>query len=344
MQRAANDDGAQVVGAESKRAVAGRGKAKEGDVMTQIAMEQVSRMGRVALALGGWAAERDVSLRSGSRVLAALQSLGVDVTAVDPRDQGVQALAEFDRVFIIVHGRGGEDGLLQGALEAMSVPYTGTGVLGSALSMDKVRTKLIWRGVGLPTPEFARLHAGCDWDALIEELGTPLMVKPSREGSSLGMAKVHSAAELAQAFQVAARFDSDVIAERWISGSEYTIALLGDRALPVIRLETPHEFYDYDAKYQAASTVYHCPCGLAPAEEKALQALALEAFQLAGGAGWGRVDLMCDAAGQPWLLEVNTVPGMTEQSLVPMAAKAAGISFEELVWQILRTSELARGV
>lgn len=310
--------------------------------MTSMTADQVKAMGRVALALGGWAAEREVSLNSGGKVLAALRKLGVDVTPVDPRDDGVQKLAEFDRAFIIVHGRGGEDGLLQGALEALGIPYTGTGVLGSALGMDKVRTKLVWRGAGLPTPEFARLHAGSDWDALINEIGAPLMVKPSREGSSLGMAKVQTAAELKHAYAVAARFDSEVIAERWISGPEYTIGILGERALPVIRLETPRVFYDYEAKYQAASTVYHCPCGLDAGAEEQLQALALEAFRLAGGEGWGRVDLMCDSDGEPWLLEINTVPGMTEQSLVPMAARAAGISFEELVWQVLRTSERAR--
>lgn len=310
--------------------------------MTTITPAQVEAMGRVALALGGWAAEREVSLNSGSKVLAALQRLGVDVTPVDPRDDGVQKLAEFDRAFIIVHGRGGEDGLLQGALQALDVPYTGTGVLGSALGMDKVRTKQVWRGAGLPTAEFARLHADSDWNALVAELGAPLMVKPSREGSSLGMAKVHDAAELQQAYELAASYDSDVIAERWISGPEYTIGILGEQALPVIRLETPRIFYDYEAKYRADSTLYHCPCGLAPSEEQALQAMALEAFRLAGGEGWGRVDLMCDDDGQPWLLEINTVPGMTEQSLVPMAAKAAGMTFDELVWRVLCTSQRER--
>lgn len=307
--------------------------------MTQITSERIKSLGRVALVLGGWAAEREVSLNSGARVLAALQALGVDVTPVDPRDDGISGLADFDRAFIIVHGRGGEDGVLQAALEMLDVAYTGSGVLGSALGMDKLRTKLVWRGAGLPTPEFARLQADSDWAAIVQELGAPLMVKPSREGSSIGMAKVLTAAELKQAYEIAAEFDNQVIAERWISGAEYTIAILGERALPVIRLETPHSFYDYEAKYRATTTRYHCPCGLPADAEAELQALALEAFRLAGGHGWGRVDLMCDSDGRPWLLEVNTVPGMTDHSLVPMAARAAGLSFEELVWQILLTSE-----
>lgn len=310
--------------------------------MTRVTPEQARAMGRVALVLGGWAAEREVSLNSGAMVLAALRELGVDVTPIDPRDDGVERLAGFDRAFIIVHGRGGEDGVLQGTLESFGVPYTGTGVLGSALGMDKLRTKLVWRGAGLPTPEFARLQADTDWAGVLETLGTPVMVKPSREGSSIGMAKVTTVAELQQAYQNAAEYDSQVIAERWIEGQEFTIAILGDRALPAIRLETPRSFYDYEAKYRADSTRYHCPCGLAAEEEAQLQALALEAFRLAGGYGWGRVDLMRDGDGRPWLLEVNTVPGMTDHSLVPMAARAAGMSFEELVWQVLLTSECTR--
>lgn len=307
--------------------------------MTQISAQQITSMGRVALVLGGWAAEREVSLNSGERVFAALQALGVDVTKVDPRDDGVAGLAAFDRAFIIVHGRGGEDGVLQASLEMLQVPYTGTGVLGSSLGMDKLRTKLVWRGAGLPTPDFVQLRADSDWEAIVAKLGAPLMVKPSREGSSIGMAKVETAAELQRAYANAAEYDPQVIAERWISGAEYTIGILGDRALPAIRLETPHSFYDYDAKYRAETTRYHCPCGLPAAAEAELQALALDAFRVAGGYGWGRVDLMCDSEGRPWLLEVNTVPGMTEHSLVPMAARAAELSFEELVWQILLTSE-----
>lgn len=307
--------------------------------MTAARAERIKSLGRVALLLGGWSAEREVSLNSGARVLAALQALGVDVTRVDPRDDGVAGLAEFDRAFIIVHGRGGEDGVLQATLEMLQVPYTGTGVLGSSLGMDKLRTKLVWRGAGLPTPEFVPLRPDSDWEAIVTQLGVPLMVKPSREGSSIGMAKVGTAAELQRAYEVAAEYDRQVIAERWISGPEYTIAVLDEQALPVIRLETPHSFYDYEAKYHAGTTRYHCPCGLPAVAEAELQELAVEAFRLAGGHGWGRIDLMCDEQGRPWLLEVNTVPGMTEQSLVPMAARAAGLSFEELVWRILLTSE-----
>ncbi|NLO79335.1 MAG: D-alanine--D-alanine ligase [Xanthomonadaceae bacterium] len=310
--------------------------------MSRISTEQVKAMGKVALVQGGWAAEREVSLNSGARVLAALRSLGVDVTPVDPRDDGITKLAGFDRAFIIVHGRGGEDGVLQATLEMLGVPYTGTGVLGSALGMDKLRTKLVWRGAGLPTPDFVQLRPDSDWETVVAELGLPLMVKPSREGSSIGMAKVESAAELERAYRTAVEYDSQVIAERWISGAEYTVGILDQQALPVIRLETPHSFYDYDAKYRADTTRYHCPCGLSAAAEAELQELALEAFRAVGGYGWGRVDLMCDGSGQPWLLEVNTVPGMTEHSLVPMAARAAGLSFEELVWRILLTSERER--
>jgi D-alanine-D-alanine ligase len=302
-----------------------------------MAAKDVKAMGRVALLLGGWAAEREVSLKSGGEVLKALRALGVDVTAVDPKEESLDALRGFDRAFIILHGRGGEDGVIQGALEALSIPYTGTGVLGSALGMDKLRTKLVWRGAGLPTPEFVRLGADTDWNQVVAQLGTPIMVKPAREGSSIGMSKVRSAEELKAAYEAAAAFDNQVIAERWITGGEYTVAILGERALPVIRLETPHDFYDYEAKYQANTTRYHCPCGLDAEAE--LQKLALEAFGAVGGYGWGRVDIMRDGDGRPWLLEVNTVPGMTDHSLVPMAARAAGLSFEELVWQVLATSE-----
>ena len=313
--------------------------------MTGIDKAKLEQVGRVALLMGGWAAEREVSLKSGGEVLRALRALGVDVSAVDPKESGLAELAGFDRAFIILHGRGGEDGVIQGALEALAIPYTGTGVLGSALGMDKLRTKLVWRGAGLPTPEFVRLGHDIDWEQAARQLGAPIMVKPAREGSSIGMSKVRSAAELKQAYEAAAVYDSQVLAERFISGGEYTVAVLGERALPVIRLETPRDFYDYEAKYRADSTRYHCPCGLPEAEEAAMQALALEAFHAVGGYGWGRVDIMRDGDGRNWLLEVNTVPGMTDHSLVPMAARAAGMSFEDLVWQVLLTSdrEVARG-
>lgn len=303
---------------------------------------ELERMGRVALLQGGWSAEREVSLSSGGQVLAALRNLGVDVTPFDPSERPLDELKAYDRAFVILHGRGGEDGVIQGALEALGLPYTGTGVLGSALGMDKRRTKLLWRGLGLPTPGFASLRHDTNWGAVIAELGSPLMVKPSREGSSIGMAKVNTVAELAAAYAAAADFDDEVIAESWISGGEYTVALLNGRALPVIRLETPHAFYDFEAKYRADDTRYHCPCGLSAAEEGELQILALDAFAAVGGQGWGRVDIMRDGDGRPWLLEVNTAPGMTDHSLVPMAARAAGLSFEELVWQILGTSEVER--
>src|SRR5690554_3225436 len=238
----------------------------------------------------------------------------------------------------MLHGRGGEDGVIQGALDVLGLPYTGTGVLGSALGMDKLRTKLVWRGQELPTPDFATLTAQTDFAAVLERLGAPVMVKPSREGSSIGMAKVETAEELEQAYRAAAVYDDQIIAERWIQGAEYTIAILGDRALPVIRLETPHSFYDYDAKYRADDTRYHCPSGLSEQDEQTVQRLALDAFRAVEGRGWGRVDLMRDEQGGLWLLEVNTVPGMTDHSLVPMAARAAGLSFEALVWEILSTS------
>jgi D-alanine-D-alanine ligase len=237
----------------------------------------------------------------------------------------------------MLHGRGGEDGLIQGALETIGMPYTGTGVLGSALGMDKHRCKLVWQGADLATPGFVLLRAEADL-VRAEDLGFPLILKPVHEGSSIGMSRVDEAAQLHAAWTEAARYDDLVLAERWITGAEYTCAVLDHRALPSIRLETPHQFYDYEAKYAAESTRYHCPSGLSDAREARLGTLALQAFEAIGGSGWGRVDIMTDQAGDPWLLEVNTVPGMTDHSLVPMAARAAGIDFDELVWRILLTS------
>ncbi len=295
-----------------------------------------SRFGRVALLMGGWSAEREVSLRSGAAVAAALVRRGVAVESIDAGRDIAERLAadRFDRVFIMLHGRGGEDGSLQGLLEVMGLPYTGSGVLGSALAMDKVAAKRLWRGMGLPTPPFV---VPGDEEALEQAgaLGWPLMVKPAHEGSSIGMSRVTSAAELQEAWVRARQFDHEVLVERWIQGREYTVAILGDRALPAIRLETPREFYDYHAKYQADDTRYHIPCGLGEQEEAAIQRLALKAFKALGASGWGRVDLMVDDSGQPWLIEANTVPGMTDHSLVPMAAQAAGLDFDELVWRIL---------
>ena len=295
--------------------------------------------GKVAVLMGGTSAEREVSVRSGAAVLEALLRREVDAHGVDP-DAGILQLLQqqgFDRAFIVLHGRGGEDGVIQGALETIGMPYTGCGVLGSALGMDKYRCKLLWQGAGLPTPPFALLRGEEDL-AAAAELGFPLMVKPAHEGSSIGMARADDEQQLAAAWEAAAGYDSLVLAERWIEGEEYTCAVLEGKALPIIRLETPRGFYDYEAKYNADSTRYHCPSGLSGAREAQFRALALEAFLSAGGSGWGRVDLLTDGSGEPWLLEVNTVPGMTDHSLVPMAAKAAGIDFDELVWRILHTS------
>jgi D-alanine-D-alanine ligase len=295
--------------------------------------------GKVAVLMGGRSAEREISLKSGRAVLGALLRRGVDAHAVDPDARVLQWLQEqgFDRAFIMLHGRGGEDGVMQGALEIIGMPYTGCGVLASALGMDKYRCKLLWQGLRLPTAPFVLLQ---DEPDLVQArtLGFPLMVKPVHEGSSIGMARAEDAAGLRAAWMEAARHDSQVLAERWISGREYTCAVLGDQALPLIRLETPRGFYDYEAKYLVDSTRYHCPAGLPEAEEARFRTLALDAFHAVGGRGWGRVDLMTDAEGAPWLLEVNTVPGMTDHSLVPMAARAAGMAFDELVWRILETA------
>ena len=298
-----------------------------------------SAFGKVAVLMGGRAAEREVSLRSGQAVLEALRRRGVDAHPIDPQADVLERLREggFDRAFIVLHGRGGEDGVMQGALETIDLPYTGSGVLGSALGMDKYRCKLLWRGCGLPTADFALLREEADL-AAAEALGFPLMIKPVREGSSIGMAKAEDPTGLAVAWADAARFDALVLAERWISGPEYTCAILGTEALPLIKLETPRAFYDYEAKYQSDSTRYLCPCGLAPAEEARLQRLALDAFDAVGARGWGRIDIMVDDERGPQLLEINTVPGMTDHSLVPMAARARGLGFDDLVWQILETT------
>jgi len=295
--------------------------------------------GKVAVLLGGQSAEREVSLRSGQAVLSALLRQGVDAYAVDvgPDVMTQLASAAFDRAFIALHGRGGEDGVIQGALETVGLPYTGSGVSGSALGMDKYRCKLLWQGLGLPTADFVMLQSESDLEAAAA-LGFPLMIKPSHEGSSVGMARVENTEELRSAWQEAAKYDTDVMAEKWITGAEFTAAILGDEALPLIRLETPHAFYDYAAKYEANDTTYLCPCGLDKEQEQQVQALALKAFRSVGAGGWGRVDLMQDDSGRFLLLEVNTAPGMTDHSLVPMAARAQGIEFDALVWRILEGS------
>lgn len=295
--------------------------------------------GKVAVLMGGTSAEREVSLRSGQAVLTALQAQGVNAVGIDTGNPDFIArlLNEgFERAFIIVHGRSGEDGTLQGLLEHLKIPYTGSGVLGAALAMDKLRTKQLWQGMNLPTPAWRNLHADTDFSAVVAELGLPLMVKPVSEGSSVGMSKVQrDAEELKAAYETAAQYDAVVIAEQFVQGQEYTVAILNDKPLPAIRLETPRDFYDYAAKYQENTTQYLCPCGLDAATEQKMQVLALQAFDSVGAAKWGRVDIMRNAAGDFYLLEVNTVPGMTDHSLVPMAAKAAGLSFEALVCEIL---------
>ncbi|MDQ7014975.1 MAG: D-alanine--D-alanine ligase [Gammaproteobacteria bacterium] len=298
--------------------------------------EVINALGKVAVLMGGWSAERDVSLQSGAAVLAALLRSGVDAHGVDFQREGLAALASgvFDRVFIMLHGRGGEDGQLQGALEIMQLPYTGSGILGSALGMDKQRCKQLWRGLDLSTPRWMALNSQSDCQLALEHLGLPLMVKPSLEGSSIGISKVNSLDELHEGYVAAAQFGA-VMAEQFIEGNEYTVAILNGEALPVIRLQTPHSFYDYEAKYHSHSTSYYCPSGLSREEEQDMQFLALSAFESIDACGWGRVDIMCDEDGGSWLIEVNTVPGMTSHSLVPMAAKAAGLDFDELVFAIL---------
>jgi len=290
--------------------------------------------------MGGKSAEREISLKSGAMVLAALKKSGVDAHAFDPRVSGFEALKSqgYARAFIALHGRFGEDGTVQGALEYLGIPYTGSGVMASALAMDKWRTKLLWHAAGLPTPAYQLMNARTDPVALAARLGLPLMVKPAREGSSIGMSKVTSVEKIAPAYELAARYDDAVIVERFVEGMELTAAILGDEALPLIGLETPREFYDYQAKYFTDDTRYICPCGLPADQERALQQTALEAFRVLGCSGWGRVDLMLDRDGNPQLLEVNTIPGMTDHSLVPMAARAKGISFEDLCVRILEST------
>ena len=301
--------------------------------------------GRVAVLFGGKSAEREVSLKSGNAVLEALQSAGVNAFGIDVGDDFLaRLLAEkIDRAFLILHGRGGEDGSMQGLLECAGIPYTGSGILASALAMDKLRTKQVWHSLGIPTPRHAVLRSEDDCISAAKELGLPLIVKPAHEGSSIGMAKVNSAAELIDAWKAASTYDSQVLVEQWIQGPEFTIATLRDQVLPPIALGTPHTFYDYDAKYVANDTQYRVPCGLDEAKEKELMDLTAKACEAIGIAGWGRLDVMQDADGQFWLLEVNTAPGMTDHSLVPMAAKAAGLDFQQLVLSILAASVERRG-
>lgn len=305
----------------------------------------VRDFGKVAVLFGGRSAEREVSLNSGSRVLAALRRQGVDAHAFDPAERQLDDLAGFARAFIALHGRYGEDGTIQGALELMGIPYTGSGVMASALGMDKWRTKLLWQAAGLPVPPYLMLDDATDLAAVEAVLGLPLFVKPACEGSSIGITKVKRPGELAAARAEAARHDSLVIAERAILGGEYTVAILGNEALPIIKIEPSNEFYDYEAKYLRDDTAYRCPCGLTETRESELRQQALDAFRVLGGRGWGRVDFLLDQAataggGAAYFLEVNTSPGMTDHSLVPMAARAAGMSYDDLVVRILALATL----
>lgn len=292
---------------------------------------RLARIGRVAVLAGGESAERSVSLKSGAAVHQALRQLGLIAEIVDTADRPVGTLKGFEVAFIALHGRGGEDGVIQGVLDHLGLPYTGSGVMASAIGMDKVRTKLLWKGAGLPTPAF--YVDGVSPPPA--DMGYPRMVKPSHEGSSIGMAKVDSDGALSAALSAAHQYDTEVLVEAWVNGPEYTVAIVDDQALPAIRLKTPNAFYDFDAKYQANTTEYLCPAGLGDDDERALRELALRAFKVVGCRGWGRVDVMRDADGGWQLLEVNTVPGMTDHSLVPMAAKAAGDDFTTLVARIL---------
>lgn len=297
--------------------------------------------GKVAVLMGGNSAEREVSLKSGGAVLAALQRRGVNAHGVDVRNYATMLTQlrskKFARAFIALHGRGGEDGTLQGALELLGLPYTGSGVLASSLAMDKWRTKLVWQAAGLPVGDYVILNAGSDPAAVVAQLGLPLFVKPAREGSSIGVAKVKRAEEMPAAYREAAKYDDLVLAERMLEGKEVNFPILGDQVLPSIHIEPATEFYDYQAKYFRDDTRYHCP-GLPPAEEQRLHALVLSAFRVLGCSGWGRMDVFVGSDGKVYFLEMNTVPGMTDHSLVPMGARAAGIEFDELVWRILQTS------
>lgn len=299
--------------------------------------------GKVAVLLGGRSAEREISLMSGNGVLKALRAKGIDAHPFDPAQRDLFELKRdgYARCFIALHGRGGEDGTIQGALEVLGVPYTGSGVLGSAIGMDKWRTKMVWIANGLPTPRYRILNAGEDWNAVARDLGLPLIVKPANEGSTLGLTKVTAVTQLPAAYELAAKKYRDVaLAEQFIDGPEYTASVLGDTALPLIRIEAPQGNYDYQNKYFSDDTKYHCPCGLPSQQEAELKALALQAFRAAGCSGWGRIDLMLDAKRKPWLLEVNTSPGMTGHSLVPMAARAVGLSYEDLCVKILELAHV----
>jgi len=299
-----------------------------------------AEFGRVALLLGGSSTEREISLLSGNAVLAALKRRGIDAHPFDPAERPLADLQRerYARAWIALHGPGGEDGTLQGALEFLGIPYTGSGVMGSAIGMDKLRTKRLAQAIAVPTADFVVLRTVADIELAAEKLGLPMIVKPATQGSSVGMSRVTERSQLAAAFEAATRVDQVAFAEPWITGGEYTVAILQGQALPSICIQATREFYDYEAKYLRDDTQYHCPSGLPQPAEAHLASLALAAFDACGAEGWGRADFMMDRTGRPLLLEINTVPGMTDHSLVPMAARAAGIDFDELVWRVLETS------
>lgn len=294
------------------------------------------QFGKVAVLFGGRSGERAVSIKSGSAVLAALLRQGVDAHAFDPAERPLSELQSYDRAVVALHGRFGEDGTIQGALELMGIPYTGSGVMASAIGMDKWRTKLLWTAAGVTTPDYVLLSDAFDADAVVQQLGLPMFVKPANEGSSIGVSKVKTKEALAAAYALAKESDPLVIAEQFVEGGEYTVGILGETALPIVRIVPKNEYYDYEAKYLRDDTEYRCPCGLSAAQEALIQAEALQAFRVLGCQGWGRVDFLMNAQGQHFFLEVNTSPGMTDHSLVPMAAKAAGLDFDALVLQILQ--------
>jgi D-alanine-D-alanine ligase len=302
----------------------------------------MSGQGKIAVLFGGRSAEREVSLMSGSNVLKALKEAGLDAHAFDPAEREIFELKRegFARVFIALHGGYGEDGTVQGALELMGIPYTGSGVMASALAMDKVRTKMVWTAAGIPTPRFEVVDAGSDWAAVAKRLGLPLIIKPAREGSTIGLTKVTDASQLPQAYALAARHDPFVMAEEFIAGEELTAGFLGDQALPLIRIEAPQGNYDYQNKYFSDETKYHCPCELLEEEELRIRALVMKSAQALGCVGWGRADLIRRADGSVQFLEMNTSPGMTGHSLVPMAARQAGLSFKDLVLRILELAHV----
>jgi len=310
-------------------------------VNVEVVNAEPLQLGKVAVLMGGMSAEREISLLSGEAVLTALISQGIDAHGIDVDEKVVIRLEaeDYQRVFVVLHGRGGEDGTIQGLLEVMNLPYTGSGVMASSIAMDKLKTKQIWQAMELPTPAYRVINSEQDCMQALKDLGLPLIIKPVLEGSSIGMSKVEKEDEMIAAWQKARQCEGTVIAECWIEGNEYTAAILDDQVLPLIKLETSHKFYDYDAKYKADDTKYICPCGLSEAEEEQFSAVAMQAFNAVNASGWGRVDFMVDDNNKIWLIEINTVPGMTSHSLVPMAAKQSGLSFEQLVVKILSMAE-----